>query len=335
MEGDLAGRVRSGDRAALARALTLVENGVDESGDEAAMAALLTGTVRAHVVGVTGSPGAGKSTLIGQLARRLRQGGLRVGILAVDPTSPFSGGAVLGDRLRMALSADDPGLFMRSVASRGQQGGVALAVFGMVRVLDAAGMEVIFVETVGAGQNDVAVLGVADTVLLVINPGSGDEIQALKAGVIEIGDVVVVHKADLPSADEAYRALVAILRMGPPTASGWEVPILMASSVRGSGLDDILEALRRHREFLAGGPAGQSRRRLQAEWELRAALEAAVDAHIVRPAKAEGRWEALAGAIAAGQLSSARAAAALLDAGRMEAASHGPGSFGGGEARRL
>ncbi len=335
MEGDLAGRVRSGDRAALARALTLVENGVDDGGDEVAMAALLTGRVRAHVVGVTGSPGAGKSTLIGQLARRLRQSGLRVGILAVDPTSPFSGGAVLGDRLRMALSADDPGLFMRSVASRGQQGGVALAVFGMVRVLDAAGMEVIFVETVGAGQNDVAVLGVADTVLLVINPGSGDEIQALKAGVIEIGDVVVVHKADLPAADEAYRALVAILRMGQPSASGWEVPILMASSVRGSGLEDILGALRRHREFLAGGPAGQSRRRLQAEWELKAALEAAVDAHIVRPAKAEGRWEALARAIAAGQLSSARAAAALLDAGRTQAASHGPGSFSGGEARRL
>lgn len=314
----LAERVRAGDRAALARALTLVENAPydGQRGGPAAsddgLAALLAGKVRAHVVGITGAPGAGKSTLVGRLVLHLRRSGRRVGVLAVDPSSPFSGGALLGDRVRMMVPVDDPGLFVRSVASRGQQGGLALAIFRMVRVLDAAGMDVILVETVGAGQNDIGVLGVADTVVLVFNPSAGDEIQALKAGIVEIGDVMVVNKADLPGADEAYRALTSALRLAPEAGRGWEVPVLMVSSVRDTGFEGLVDALDRHRRYLEGGPAGEQRRRLQAEWELRAALLAAVERRFVAPLVASGRWAGLVDQIAAGQLPADIAASQIL-----------------------
>ncbi|WP_324716022.1 methylmalonyl Co-A mutase-associated GTPase MeaB [Carboxydochorda subterranea] len=317
----LADRVRAGDRGALARALSLAEaslhDGVAGTSREAAracdeLAPLLTGVVRAHVVGVTGSPGAGKSTLIGQLALELRRRGRKVGILAVDPTSPFTGGAVLGDRLRMSLPVDDPGIFMRSVASRGQQGGLALSVFAMVRVLDTAGMDVVLVETVGAGQNDVGVLGVAHTVVLVFNPGSGDEVQALKAGIVEIGDVMVVNKADLPGAHEAYRAIAGILHLSPPDTGAWQIPVVLVSSTRREGLGQLVEALESHRRYLESAPSAQQRRRLRAEWELRAALAAAVERHVVAPARQRGLWADLARRLADGELSARDAAGLLL-----------------------
>lgn len=315
----LAERVRAGDRVALARALTLVENapndgqphGPARSCDD--LGSLLAGTVRAHVIGVTGAPGSGKSTLIGRLALHLRHQSKRVGILAVDPSSPFSGGALLGDRVRMTLPVDDPGLFVRSVASRGQQGGLALAIFRMVRVLAAAGMDVILVETVGAGQNDIGVLGVADTVVLVLNPSAGDEIQALKAGIVEIGDVMVVNKADLPGADDAYRAVTGALQLVPEADRGWQVPVLLVSSVRDTGFDELLEALQRHRQYLRSGPAGVRRRRVQAEWELRAALLAAVERRVLAPLVASGRWAALVERIVAGEISADLAAHRILD----------------------
>lgn len=313
----LAERVRAGERAALARALTLVESLPLEGASSGArvppdLAPLLAGRARAHVVGVTGAPGAGKSTLVGRLAVRLRERGRRVGVLAVDPSSPFSGGALLGDRVRMAVPVADPGLFVRSVASRGHQGGLALAVFRMVRVMAAAGMETVLVETVGAGQNDVGVLGVADTVVLVLNPATGDEIQALKAGIVEIGDVMVVNKADLPGADETYRAVTKALDIASSPDPGWRVPVVRVSALQDRGLDLLIEALERHRSHLSSGPAGLHRRRLQAEWELRAALLAAVERRLVAPLTASGRWAQLVERLAAGELSADEAAEAVL-----------------------
>ena len=317
---DLAERVRAGDRVALARALTLAENSPYEglpdgpSASDGGLEALLAGVVRAHVVGVTGAPGSGKSTLVGRLALYLRRHrGRRVGVLAVDPSSPFSGGGLLGDRVRMTRPADDPGLFVRSVASRGHQGGLAPAVFRMVRVLDAAGMDVILVETVGAGQNDIGVLGVADTVVLVFNPLAGDEIQALKAGIVEIGDVMVVNKADLPGADEAYRAVMGALELAPQAEHGWKVPVLLVSSVRETGFDHLADALERHRRHLQSGPAGARRRRVQAEWELRAALRAAVERRFIAPLLGSGRWAALVEQVAEGRLAADLAARQILD----------------------
>ncbi|HEY8426038.1 MAG TPA: methylmalonyl Co-A mutase-associated GTPase MeaB [Limnochordales bacterium] len=313
----LAARVQAGDRLALARALTLVESlpfeGDDgDRGVSPDLAPLLTGRVRAHVVGVTGAPGAGKSTLVGRLAMHLRERGRRVGVLAVDPSSPFSGGALLGDRVRMAVPAADPGLFVRSVASRGHQGGLALAVFRMVRVMAAAGMEMVLVETVGAGQNDVGVLGVADTVVLVLNPATGDEIQALKAGIVEIGDVMVINKADLPGAEETYRAVTSALAITPSLDPGWRVPVVRVSALQDQGLDTLIEALERHRSHLSSSPAGLRRRRLQAEWELRAALLAAVERRLVAPLMASGRWAELVERLAGGELSADAAAEAVL-----------------------
>ena len=307
--GELARRVRAGDRRALARALTLAEDGSD-----GCLGGLLGGRVRAQVVGVTGAPGTGKSTLIGRLALHLRRAGRRVGILAVDPSSPFTGGALLGDRLRMPVPSDDAGLFVRSVASRGQQGGLALGISRMVRVLDAAGMDPILVETVGAGQNDVGVLGVADTVVLVMGPASGDEIQALKAGIAEIGDIMVVSKADLPGADEAYRAVVAALETAPPPEPGWQVPVVRVSSARGSGFDELMEALERHRAHLQTGAHGQRRRLRRAEWELRAAVLAAVERRFVAPLTRSGGWADLVERLAAGELTAEQAAEAVLGA---------------------
>lgn len=312
----LAERVRSGDRAALARALTLVEG--LEAGAEV-VRPLLAGMVRAHVVGVTGSPGAGKSTLVGRLARRFREHGRRVGILAVDPTSPFSGGALLGDRLRMELPAGDPDVFMRSLASRGHQGGLARAVFGMVRLLDAAGMDVILVETVGAGQNDVGVLGVADTVVLALNPAAGDEIQALKAGIVEIADIAVVHKADLPGAAETYRAVASALDVPDTVGAGrdedgrWKTRVLLVSSATGQGIGELADTITSHARHLLSTADGERRRRRQAEWELRAALAASMEQRIVGPARASGLWDELARQVATGALSAADAARRLTE----------------------
>lgn len=320
---DLARRVRSGDRGAVARALTIVERAnldgelhAPAAAEEAGVQALLAGVIRAHVVGITGAPGSGKSTLIGHLAVHLRRQGRKVGILAVDPSSPFSGGAVLGDRLRMGLPADDPGLFMRSLASRGHQGGLALSVFGMVRVLDAAGMDLILVETVGAGQNDVGVLGVAHTVVLVFNPAAGDEVQALKAGIVEIGDVMVVNKSDLPGADEAYRAIMSVLGLSPQAPGLWRPPVLQVSSVRQSGFAELTDAVEQHRRYLDSGPAGAQRRRTQAEWELRAALLAALERRYLGAARESGLWGQLVEQVAQGRIASYQAALRLVGENR-------------------
>ena len=211
--------VAAGDRRALARLLTQIENGAPEA--EAALAALFAHTGRAHLIGITGPPGSGKSSLVSALAKVYRQAQLSVGIVAVDPSSPFSGGAILGDRIRMRDLAGDSGVFIRSMASRGSLGGLARATADVARALDAAGFDRVLIETVGAGQTEVEIARAAQTTVVVEAPGLGDDVQAIKAGLLEVADVLVVNKADQPGADAAVRALRASLDLAMPEARHW------------------------------------------------------------------------------------------------------------------
>ena len=244
MDG-LARDVLSGDRRAIAHAISVVESGAADAG--ALLGALQPHTGRAHVVGVTGAPGTGKSTLIAGLARAYRARRDRVGIIGIDPSSPFSGGALLGDRVRMRELAGDPGVYIRSMATRGAPGGLARATVDAVRVLDAAAYDVIFVETVGAGQDEVAIAQVAHTTLVLHAPGLGDEIQAIKAGLNEIADVLVVNKVDREGADQAVRALQMAAALG---TKAWTPPVCSTTALDGGGIDDLLAAIEAHRRFL-------------------------------------------------------------------------------------
>jgi GTPase len=243
---DLAGGVLEGDRRAVARAISMVEDG---SPDLPALSeALYPRTGRAYTVGLTGSPGVGKSSLAEQLVRAARARGKTIAVLAIDPTSPFSGGALLGDRLRMQTHATDPGVFIRSMATRGHLGGMALAAPEALRILDASGRDLVVVETVGVGQAEVEVATATDTTLVVVAPGWGDHVQVAKAGILEIADVFVVNKADREGAVESVRDLKGMLRMGPKLA--WPPPIVQTSAVTGQGIDELWESIEAHRAHL-------------------------------------------------------------------------------------
>ena len=280
---DLAREVLSGSRLALARLLTQVENETPEG--RRALNSLFAHTGRAFLIGVTGSPGAGKSSLVGRLAKALRGAGgaqdPRVGIIAIDPTSPFSGGALLGDRVRMRELAGDPGIFIRSMASRGALGGLARATEAVVQAMDAAGYGVILIETVGAGQSEVDIARLAHTVVVVEAPGLGDDIQAIKAGILEIADILVVNKGDLPGAEQAVRVLRNMLEMAHPAhAEGgvpaWEPPVLKTSATLNEGISEVLEAVQRHRAYLHAGGEFQRRERERLQNGLEALLQAAL-----------------------------------------------------------
>jgi LAO/AO transport system kinase len=260
-----------GDRRALACLITLVENADSEA--QAALRELYAHTGHAHTVGITGAPGSGKSTLINQLARELRHQGASVGIVAVDPSSPFSGGALLGDRVRMRDLAGDPGVFIRSMATRGHLGGLAGATQDVIKILDAVGFGYVLIETIGVGQSEVDIARTAHTTVLVESPGMGDDVQALKAGVVEIADILVVNKADLPEAENTVQVLQAALDLGFPGASpgasqAWRPPVLKTIAKTGAGVPNLIEAIRRHREYLVAAGLWEERERRRIAEEL-------------------------------------------------------------------
>ncbi|WP_233624259.1 methylmalonyl Co-A mutase-associated GTPase MeaB [Actinoplanes sp. ATCC 53533] len=261
----LVARAREGDPRSVARLISLVENGDEKLPELAAALAPYAG--RSQVVGLTGSPGVGKSTTTNELVRSLRAAGQRVGVLAVDPSSPFTGGAILGDRIRMQDHTTDPGVYIRSMSSRGQLGGLAAATPQAVRVLEGAGCDVVLVETVGVGQAEVEIASLADTTLVLLAPGMGDAIQAVKAGILEIADVFVVNKADRPGADATYRDIQGMLSLGERGPEDWRPQVVRAVAVKGEGIDDVVAAIAKHRAWL------ESAGRLQARREARAAAE--------------------------------------------------------------
>lgn len=268
---DLVDRVLQGDRRALARLVSLIENGMPES--RIALAQLHTKGGQAHIIGVTGSPGAGKSTLVSQLAHELRQRGSSVGIIAIDPSSPFSGGAILGDRIRMQDLAGDPDIFIRSMASRGTVGGLSASTRDVVRALDAAGFQHIIIETVGAGQAEIEIVRAAQTIVVVTVPGMGDDIQALKAGILETADIFCVNKADRPGADQAAAELHMLLSLDPNRNDAqWRPPILKTTAATGDGVGELADALYKHLAYLKESNTLKERGERQARSEIQALL---------------------------------------------------------------
>lgn len=265
---DLVARARDGQPRAVARLISLVEDQSEHLRDVAVALAPFTG--RAHIVGLTGSPGVGKSTTTSALVSAYRAAGSRVGVLAVDPSSPFSGGALLGDRIRMQEHALDPDVFIRSMASRGHLGGLSWSTPQALRVLDGAGCDVILVETVGVGQSEVEVIGVADTVVVLLAPGMGDGIQAAKAGILEIGDVFAVNKADRDGADATARELRHMISLAERAAGAWRPPVLKTVAARGEGIPDLLAAIEKHRVWSLESGAGVVRRERRAAQEIEA-----------------------------------------------------------------
>jgi LAO/AO transport system kinase len=281
---DLVARARNGESRAVARLVSMVEDGSPQLRE--VMAALVPYAGHAQVVGITGSPGVGKSTATNALVKELRRSGHRVGVLAVDPSSPFSGGALLGDRVRMQDHATDPGVYIRSMASRGHLGGLSWTTPQAMRVLDAAGCDVVIVETVGVGQSEVEIAGLADTTVVLMAPGLGDGIQAAKAGILEIADVYVVNKADRDGAEQVRRELRSAVALADRPEGSWKPPIVMAVAQSGRGLDELVEELDRHRGWLEQSGELTRRRTRRAREEIEAIAVAAL----------REKWEDVSGA---------------------------------------
>jgi LAO/AO transport system kinase len=305
----LVAAARDGHPRALARLVSLVENGSPQLREVMKLVAPFSG--RARVIGLTGAPGVGKSTITGALVRAYRRQGLRVGVLAVDPTSPFTGGALLGDRVRMQDHATDGGVFIRSMASRGHLGGVAWAAPQALRILDAAGFDPIMIETVGVGQAEVAVASLADTTLVIVAPGMGDSVQAAKAGILEIADIFVVNKSDRPGAQEAVRDLRTMLAMASYPAGMWKPPIVAAAATGGEGIDDLVARLAAHGAWLAESGEGERRRVGRAREEISVLAVAQVRERL-GALPADARLEELAGQVASGKLDPYTAADQLV-----------------------
>jgi LAO/AO transport system kinase len=344
----LAPRVLEGDTRAIARLLTRAESGVEEA--RAALDQMFAHAGRAHVVGITGVPGSGKSTLVAKLAAAVRRSGRKLAIVAIDPSSPFSGGAILGDRIRMNELGGDPGVFVRSMATRGALGGLAAGALEAVDVLDAAGFDMVMIETVGVGQDEVEIARAAHTTVVVSAPGLGDDIQAIKAGILEIADIHAVSKSDRPDANKTMADLKMMLMLGltqldrsvsekpgseklgsetyfpepsatsPPAARGkyvsdpnfdaWRPPVIATSALRGKGVDELLAAIDRHRDALERSGEITARRALIAERRLLAAGEAILRDEFVR--HRDGKLSPLLDKLRTRTLSPHAAARALL-----------------------
>jgi LAO/AO transport system kinase len=294
-EVTLSDRVLSGDPRAIARAISLIE---DESPSAAELVRrLFPRSGRAYLVGVTGPPGAGKSTLVDKLTTAVRAAGRTVGIVAVDPSSPFTGGAILGDRVRMQAHFGDAGVFIRSMATRGQLGGLARGTSEAALVLDASGKDLVFIETVGVGQDEVDIVRTADVSIVTIVPGTGDEVQALKAGIMEIADIFVVNKADREGADRTAASIETLLSLQAFEPGAWRPPILKTEATTGKGIAELVDAIDRFRAHSA--PAQAGRRRARAEWRVRELLAERFQQHVDRNVLESGELARILDRIAA------------------------------------
>jgi LAO/AO transport system kinase len=288
-------RIAAGETRAVARAISKVE---DFSADAAAlMKQIFPLTGRGLVIGITGAPGAGKSSLVDKLALHYRRAGERVGIVAVDPSSPFSGGAILGDRIRMQTLGLDPGVFIRSMATRGNLGGLARSTVDAVSILDAAGYHKIIIETVGVGQDEVEVVKAADVCVVVLVPGMGDDIQAIKAGIMEIGDIFVINKADREGVNTTEKELEALLSLAMRDDL-WESPIVKTVAPESKGIQELAAAIEKYREFHLTSKSGAGRRRAIARWRLRELLRDRLVAQTLESESASEKLELLAGEVA-------------------------------------
>jgi GTPase len=310
----LSERLLGGDKRALARGISLVEN--DEPAGWELVAEVYPRTGRAKVVGFTGAPGSGKSTLLAALTTRMRAAEQRVGVLSIDPSSPFTQGALLGDRIRLAEHFLDPGVFIRSMANRGALGGLSEAALQAALLMDAAGCDAILLETVGVGQAEVDIIDHADTIVLVLMPGSGDSIQALKAGIMEIPDVIVVNKADHPLTDTMVREIRGVLSLAPQ--AGWRIPIVKTEAVRGTGVDELVERLAEHRAHLEAEGTLAERRRRNLMNEVVAIAANRMRAELVGSLHDDAEVKALLDDVVARRTDPATAAARILDAHRAD-----------------
>ncbi len=299
-------RARAGDVRALARLLSLLEDGSDQV--RSVLTELMPYVGGARVIGLTGAPGVGKSTVTGALVAAFRAAGRRVAVLAVDPSSPFTGGALLGDRIRMQEHATDEGVFIRSMASRGHLGGLAAATPQAIRMLDAAGFDPVIIETVGVGQAEVAVASLADSVAVLLAPGMGDAVQAAKAGILEVADLFVVNKADRPDSQQVVRDLRTMIALANRGEDDWKPPIVATVAVRGEGTGELVARLDAHWSWLGATGALARRRRARAREEIAALAFAGL-----RDRLAASSLDALAGQVADGDLDPFTAAAELLD----------------------
>ena len=291
----LSARVLEGDPRALARAISLIE---DEAAEGAELVRrIFAQTGRAYLIGITGAPGSGKSTLVDRLTAAIRATSQTVGIVAVDPTSPFSGGAILGDRVRMQAHAGDAGVFIRSMATRGHLGGLARATSEVALVLDASGKDVVIIETVGVGQDEIDIVRTADVSVVTIVPGSGDEVQALKAGIMEIADIFVVNKADREGADRTVASIEANLSLQTFGPNEWRPPIVKTEATAGRGIPDLLDAIERFRTHTASSRG--ARRRARAEFRLRELLAHRFIRHVEQRVLSGGEFDRILDRIAA------------------------------------
>jgi LAO/AO transport system kinase len=305
-------RIRSGDARALGRLLRGLDDG--HPGAVETLSALCAGQPPARLIGLTGIPGAGKSTLTACLVKSFRDQGLRVGVVAVDPSSPFSGGAILGDRIRMQAFAGDPDVFIRSVATRGTLGGLTKSCRNVVKALSGAGFDVILIETVGVGQDEVDIVHLAETNVVLTLPGTGDGVQAIKAGLLEIADIFVVNKADLDGATQAVRQLEMLLGLEGAKRHGWPVPVLECVATRGEGVDALVAALAGHAHHLSETDEGERRSRMRVEAELREAVRDAIEAQFLAHIGGQGVFDNWVSAVLNGRKSVAQVVAEMTQA---------------------
>lgn len=287
----LAKRILEGDIRAASRLMRDIDDRIPTAMD--ALKELYPKTGNAYIIGITGPPGSGKSTIVDKMIEIFRKEGKTIGIIAVDPTSPFTGGAILGDRIRMQRHATDEGVFIRSLATRGCLGGLSRSTQDIVNVMDAIGKDIILVETVGVGQDEVEIVNTAHTSIVVFVPGLGDDIQAIKAGIIEIGDIFVINKCDREGADKMERDLQMVLDMGRKREDGWSPPIYRTEAIQGKGIFEVVYGIYRHKQTLEQNHTLEKKLRERMKTTFLEILETEVMAHLIKKMEKEGKWETL------------------------------------------